>query len=268
MLLLLLLFAVGALALRQQQVISFDSGALQLAGDGATSILISSDDWPGVVRAGQDLATDFGRVTGNNLTLLHNASTATTIIAGTIDKSSLIDSMISEGKINISSIDGQWESFVTQLVYSPVDGVDAALVIAGSDKRGTIYGLYDVSEQIGVSPWYWWADVAVESQSSIYALNTTKVQKPPSIKYRGIFLNDEQPALNNWVVENYPNGEYGPGFGHKFYAHVFELLLRLRANYLWPAEWNSMFAVDDPESPPLADEYGIVMGSSHTGWFY
>lgn len=100
----------------------------------------------------------------------------------------------------MSEIDGKWESFVSQLVKNPADGIDQALVIAGSDPRGTIYGIYDVSEQIGVSPWYFWADVPTKQHKDIYVLAEKKVQGPPSVKYRGLFLNDEQPALTNWVV--------------------------------------------------------------------
>jgi len=134
----------------------------------------------------------------------------------------------------------------------------------GSDKRGSVYGLYDISEQIGVSPWYWFADVPPQRHDIIYALNTTKVQKSPSVKYRGFFINDEAPALTGWAKSKYPRSKYASSLGSEFYAHVFELLLRLRANYLWPAMWGSMFNVDDPRNQPLADEYGIVMGTSHT----
>jgi hypothetical protein len=116
-----------------------------------------------------------------------------------------------------------------------------------------------VSEQIGVSPWYWWADVPPKKKTAIYALNSKKTQGPPSIKYRGIFINDEQPALTNWV-----NSNYGGKYDSRFHAKVFELLLRLRANYFWPAMWNSKFYVDDSKNGPLADEMGIVMGTSHT----
>ncbi|CAG8977356.1 hypothetical protein HYALB_00011371 [Hymenoscyphus albidus] len=137
-------------------------------------------------------------------------------------------------------------------------GLASALVMAGSDKRGSIYGIYDISEQIGISPWYWFADVATSPQANIYALDTVKTQGPPSVKYRGIFLNDEQTALTNWV-----NQKYG-GYNSKFYVNVFELLLRLRANYLRPTMWDSMFNLDDAKNPQLADEYGIVMGTSHT----
>jgi hypothetical protein len=150
------------------------------------------------------------------------------------------------------------------VVSNPMDGVHEALVIAGSDRRGTVYGLYDVSEQIGVSPWYFWADSPPQKHSCIYAMNTTKVQPSPSVKYRGFFLNDEAPALTGYVNEKFGFNQYGSNFGADFYHTVFELLLRLRANYLWPAQWNSMFNVDDPRSQNMADAYGIVMGTSHT----
>jgi hypothetical protein len=131
------------------------------------------------------------------------------------------------------------------------------LVIAGSDKRGTIYGIYDVSEQIGVSPWYWWADVPVPHKDALFVKPGVYVQDPPAVKYRGIFLNDEAPSLSGWVHEKYGN------YNHEFYTKVFELLLRLKANYLWPAMWNNAFNEDDPLNPELADEYGIVLGTSH-----
>jgi hypothetical protein len=138
------------------------------------------------------------------------------------------------------------------------------MISIGSDRRGTIYGLYDISEQIGVSPWHYFADVASKSHDSLYALRTTKVQKSPTVKYRGFFINDEAPALTGWMNANYQKSKYNSAFGAEFYSNVFELLLRLRANYLWPAMWGSMFNVDDPRNQPLADEYAIVMGSSHT----
>jgi hypothetical protein len=266
-LVLLCLFSYSS-GLGQQRVISFTSGPLQLAGNGTATLILSSSDFPGVLRAGQDLSSDFGRVTGKNLTITTNElattdqspTTGPAIIVGTLGKSKLIDSLVSAGIIDITQIQGQWESFTTQIVLNPMPGLPSALVIAGSDKRGTIYGIYDISEQIGVSPWYWFADVPSAQQTNIFALDVKKVQGPPSVKYRGIFLNDEQPALTNWVKEKYG----GVGYVSGFYARVFELLLRLRANYLWPTMWDSMFALDDAKNQPLADTYGIVMGTSHT----
>ena len=186
------------------------------------------------------------------------------IIAGTLGRSLIIDELVKSGKLNATEIQGKWESFVTQVVKSPIPGCSRAVIIAGSDPRGTIYGLYDISEQIGVSPWYWWADVPIKQHKEIYILPEGKAQGPPSIKYRGIFLNDEQPGLSGWVQQNYADTPYGIGYNAQFYANVFELLLRLRANYLWPAIWGSMFEVDDTANQPLADAWEIVLGSSHT----
>lgn len=234
----LLAFAIGTLAIGQPASLAFSETAdgLKLAGTGsAPTIVIDSKDWPGVTRTGNDLANDFGLVTGTKgkvATSTGGLSNAPVIIAGTIGKSPLIDSLVSAGKIDVSAIKGKWESFTSQLVANPVEGVSSALVLAGSDKRGIIFALYDISEQIGVSPWYWWADVPPKKKTVIYALNSKKTQGPPSIKYRGIFINDEQPALTNWV-----NSNYGGKYDSRFHAKVFELLLRLRANYFWPAMW-------------------------------
>lgn len=192
------------------------------------------------------------------------AAENTVIIAGTLGHSKVIDDLVSIGKLDISEIDGKWESFATKIIEEPVPGCAKAVIIVGSDPRGTIFGIYDISEQIGVSPWYWWADVAVKQSKEIYVLSDGKVQGAPSVKYRGFFINDEQPGLSGWVQWNYLDTPYGDGYGAAFYSNVFELLLRLRANYLWPALWGSMFEVDDPASQPLADAWEIVLGSSHT----
>jgi hypothetical protein len=135
--------------------------------------------------------------------------------------------------------------------------VQRALVIAGSDKRGTIYGIYTLSEQIGVSPWYWWADVPIAHHRSLSVPLDTRIMEKPTVQYRGLFLNDEAPVLTNWAKERFG------GFNHKFYEKLFELMLRMRANYLWPAMWYSSFYDDDKENGKLADMMGIVMGTSH-----
>ena len=132
-------------------------------------------------------------------TLINNSKANTVIIAGTIGKSDVISQLINTKKLDVSAIEGQWESFISEVISNPLPGVDKALVIAGADLRGTVFGLYDVSEQIGVSPWWWFADVAVKKASGIWALAEKKVQASPSVKYRGIFINDEQPALSNWI---------------------------------------------------------------------
>ena len=213
---------------------------------------------PAFVRASSDLQTDIHRVTSLTPSVTHGAPfTTNMILIGTIGSSTIIDQLIRDKKIDVDAIRGKWEANLILVVPHPLPGVASALVIAGSDKRGTIFGIYDVSEQIGVSPWYWWADVPVPHRDALYVKPGRYVEGEPAVKYRGIFLNDEAPSLTNWV-----NEKYG-GFNHFFYERVFELLLRLKANYLWPAMWNSAFYEDDPLNGKLANEYGIVMGTSH-----
>jgi hypothetical protein len=226
----------------------------------AVPILVSDSDWPGVVRAAEDLSSDIDRVTGEQPAVKHGRSElagGVVVIIGTIGRSALIDEMVRHHKLDVSDIAGKWESAVTAIVDRPMPSVRRALVIAGSDKRGTIFAIYDLSEQIGVSPWYWWADVRVPHRDAIFVEPGRHIQPVPAVKYRGIFLNDEGPALTGWV-----NEKFG-GYNSRFYVHVFELLLRLRANFLWPAMWDSAFAADDPLNAKLADEYGVVMGTSH-----
>ena len=212
-----------------------------------------------MIRAAADLADDIHKVSGVSADLVHSTQDfhPRPILIGTIGKSAIINRLVADRKIDITPIAGKWESYLTQVVTNPMPGVESALVIAGSDKRGTIYGIYDLSEQMGVSPWYWWADVPAKHSDAVYVRAGKFVQGPPGVKYRGIFLNDEAPAMAGWTREKYG------GFNHKMYTHVFELLLRLKANYLWPAMWGNAFNEDDPENPKLADEYGIVMGTSH-----
>ena len=143
------------------------------------------------------------------------------------------------------------------MVRNPFPGVHQALVITGSDRRGTAYGVFELSRAIGVSPWYWWADVPVKHADALYLPPHNFVSNTPGVKYRGFFINDEAPALSGWVHEKFGN------FNHEFYEHVFELLLRLKANYLWPAMWGNAFNDDDKLNPVLASQYGIVMGTSH-----
>jgi hypothetical protein len=240
----------------------------------STPLLISSKDWPGVIRAYKDLQADIGKVTSVVPELFTDniPKSKELIIAGTIGKSPVIDQLLKKKKIDATGIAGKWETFLIQVIKNPFPGVKYALIIAGSDKRGTIYGIYEVSRQIGVSPWYWWADVPVHKKNELYINPGRYVQGSPSVRYRGIFLNDEAPDLTNWVKEKYgavPKGDNPPvpegvaNYGHEFYSKLFELILRLKGNFLWPAMWNNAFNEDDPENPKLADEYGIVMGNSH-----
>ncbi|RZK46912.1 MAG: glycosyl hydrolase, partial [Hymenobacter sp.] len=231
-----------------------------VAGGQAAPLYLGADEWPGVQRAAHDLQADINRVTGRTPTLRTVAPTAgqqPVVLVGTLGHSALIDELVRGGKLDAGALRGKWEKFVVQAVDNPLPGVARALVVAGSDKRGTIFGLYDLSAQMGVSPWYWWADVPVRHQKSLYVAAGAHTLGEPKVKYRGIFINDEAPAFAGWAKEKFG------GVNHAVYGHLFELILRLRGNYLWPAMWGNMFAVDDPQSPALADEYGVVMGTSH-----
>ena len=240
---LLVAFSGRAWALGQDSFVSTapQPGAFALAG---AAIKVDDADWPGVVRAARDLRSDIARVIGAA------PDTPRAVLVGTLGKSPTIDRLAAEGKIDVSGVRGQWEAYVIQTVGD-------SLVIAGSDKRGTIFGIYEISEQIGVSPWTWWADVPVAHKDALYVAAGRHYGKPPAVKYRGIFLNDEAPSLTGWAKEKYG------GLNHQFYERVFELILRLRGNFLWPAMWGNAFNEDDPLNPKLADEYGIVMSTSH-----
>ena len=226
----------------------------------SAEIYISPSEYEGVKRAAVDLKNDLQNVTGSDI-IINITDNVTThdeiIIAGTLGKSVLIDRLVSEKKIDTTSLTNKWDAYTIQILEKPFPGVQKALVIAGSNKRGTIYGIYNVSEKAGVSPWYWWADVPVKKHKALFVNAGTKLYDEPAVKYRGIFLNDEAPALAGWVYEKYG------GFNHKFYEKVFELILRLKGNFLWPAMWNNNFNDEDSLNEKLADEYGVVMGTSH-----
>lgn len=236
------------------------AGAFPLVTKSETAALwVSPSDYPGLRRVVRLFQEDVARVTGKTPDVLTGESPQAKplVIVGTLGKCPLLDKLVSSGKLDASGIEGRWEASLTQVVQQPFEGVDRALVIAGSDKRGAIYGVFDLSEQFGVSPWYWWADVPPRRRSEIYVSPGRHVRGEPAVKYRGIFLNDEAPALADWAQEKFG------GCNHQFYDHVFQLMLRLKANYLWPAMWGRSLYDDDPESAPLADEYGIVLGTSH-----
>ena len=180
-----------------------------------------------------------------------------TLVVATIGASPLLDELSARGLIDLSPIEDQWEGYVQAVVDAPDLGLNRALVIAGSDARGTVFGLYDLSERIGVSPWHWWADVPIIEQDDLY-VSAGQVSAKPDVQYRGIFLNDENPALYGWVHENFEDG-----FGDGFYARVFELILRHKGNYIWPAMWGKAYYDDDPDNVALARNMGVVVGTSH-----
>jgi alpha-glucuronidase len=232
-----------------------------LARDGDPAPLwVSDQDFPGVLRVAGHLQADMEKVTGNRPLLINDSDPAPCdrmIIAGTLGKNPLIDQLVQSRRISGKWLKGKRETYIATIIKEPAIGIREALVIAGSDKLGTIYGLYDLSRQIGVSPLHFWADVPVSPAKDLYAMPGEYTPGEPAVRYRGIFINDEAPALSGWVHERYG------AFNSRFYEHVFEYILRMRGNFLWPAMWGRAFYDDDPENPRLADEYGIVIGTSH-----
>lgn len=231
---------------------------------GAADILVASSDFKVVQIAAQNLADDVERVTGKKPAIRSDYRQASrqVVILGTLDKSPLLQSLYRSGKLRLEDLRGKWESFAITTVRNPFPNVDMALVIAGSDRRGTAYGVFELSEAIGVSPWYWWADVPPVHHANLFVAPDVKRAGPPSVKYRGIFLNDEDLGLQPWAAKTFDPqlGDIGP----KTYARVFELLLRLKANTLWPAMHGCTKAFNlYPDNKRVADDYAIVMGSSH-----
>lgn len=227
-------------------------------------IIIDGKDLPGIGIAADNLAEDFKRVCDVRASIVKSdgaefsSRVSSPVIAGSIE-SPLIKSLVAKGKLNGADLKGKLEKYVMTTVDAPLPGVDRALVIAGSDRRGTIYGIYELSELIGVSPWYFWADVPPLKHRQLYIAEGSYTAGEPAVRYRGIFLNDEGPCLMDWVKNT-----YGTNYGdHRFYARVFELILRLRGNFLWPAMWAWAFYADDPQNSPLADETGVIIGTSH-----
>ncbi len=232
----------------------------------AAGILVDKADAEAVHVAAGLLASDVERVTGVKPRVSNNAADfkgATAIVAGTLGKNALIDKLAADGKLkDLQKIKGRWEATLWQIVEQPFPGVNRALVIAGSDRRGTAYGLMRISESIGVSPWYWWADVPTTRRTSLVVGVPAPETDAPAVKYRGIFINDEDWGLHEWAKRTF-EPEVG-AIGPKTYEKVFELMLRLRLNYIWPAmhevsrEFHSI-----PENIALTDKYGIVAGASH-----
>jgi hypothetical protein len=228
-------------------------------GNSGLMLFSDSDSDKGILRAVANLQSDFQKVTGiqPNLISQNSGVNGMLIIIGEAGKSKTIDALIRAKKLDGNSLKGRNEKFIIQNISNPFPGVSEAIVIAGSDKRGTIYGIYEMSRQIGVSPWYYWADVPVEKKESVYFKKGIYTDGEPAVEYRGIFLNDEEPSLGSWA-----RATFG-GINSKFYEKVFELILRMKGNYIWPAMWGKAFYDDDALSGPLANEMGIVMGTSH-----
>lgn len=232
---------------------------------GATADIVFDNSEAEVVSIASNLlAKDIQRVSEKLPDVKNDIPTqaANIIVIGTIGKSKYIDELIASNKIDVSQIEGKWESYTITQIDSTFENIEHALVIAGSDRRGTAYGVFSISEAIGVSPWYWWADVPAKKQSSIYYANETIVQGEPSVKYRGIFINDEDFGMRPWAEKHMDTDikDIGP----RTYEKVFELLLRLKANYCWPGMHHCTKAFNIyPENKVVADRYAIVMGASH-----
>lgn len=227
-----------------------------------TTVFCDSSEAEVVKLASGFLCNDIEMVTGRKLVLTDSTENLTdyAVIIGTTE-SPLIQDLVNNGKINIDSIDGKWESFQLQTIDAPIAGVTKALVIVGSDRRACAYGVFELSKSIGVSPWYWWADVTPASKDEIYICSLNYTSNEPTVKYRGIFINDEDWGLQEWSQYTFdPVQDIGP----TTYAKVFELLLRLKANYLWPAMHPCTEAFAHyPDNKVMADKYAIIMGSSH-----
>lgn len=257
------LFAVllWSIAVTAQSFVTskIEHGVFAIASLRVASIYIdANDDWL-INKSATLLQHDIEMVTGKKPVVVNDLSAASgnTIIIGTVDRSFIVKKLIAEKKIDVGSIKGKWEAFQLQTLSKPFDGIDNALVIAGNDKRGTAYGVFELSKQIGVSPWYWWADVPAKKKKEVFVRKGVYIYNSPSVKYRGIFINDEAPAFSGWTKEKFG------GVNHLVYEKMFELLLRLKANYLWPAMWGNAFNDDDTLNPVLANKWGIVMGTSH-----
>ena len=247
--LLSLLFIVSMETMAASRFVSFGNGNVLLT-EGNVTIGYDVADAKAVAIAAQTLAEDFGRVTGQQAQVVNSSDAR--IIIGTLGKSSMIDLLVKQKKIDASLLQGKREKYIITLI-------DKQLVIAGSDRRGTVYGIYELSEQMGVSPWYYWADVPVEKHQQIYINKGIYTDGEPAVEFRGLFLNDEAPCLTTWVKNTFGT-DYGD---HRFYEKVFELILRLRGNMMWPAMWGWAFYADDPLNSKTADDMGIIMGTSH-----
>lgn len=220
-------------------------------------IYVDANDFALVKKSAELLQADIEMVTGKKIDITNSISSLTKniIVIGSAERSSLITAWLKLAKIK--SPGKQWEAYSIQTINKPDKNIEAALVISGSDRRGTAYGVFELSKQIGVSPWYWWADVPVKKKKDIYIKSSVSVADAPKVKYRGIFINDEAPAFSGWTKEKFG------GVNHQVYEKIFELILRLKGNYLWPAMWGNAFNDDDTLNPVKADEWGIVMGTSH-----
>lgn len=238
-----------------------NSDFIIVKGNESCQIVIDKKDAKVVEIAANILTNDIKNSTGKTVEVSNDMG-SNIILAGTLGKNKFIDQLVRSNKINTDSVKGKWERYSIQIVKNPFKGVDQALVIVGADRRGTAYGLLEISRMIGISPWEWWADVTPEMKNEIIISVENKTYKGPSVKYRGVFLNDEDWGLQRWAALNFEpeTGDMGP----KTYAKIFELLLRLKANTIWPAMHSSTKPFYSyPKNKQVADDYAIVIGTSH-----
>ncbi len=254
----LILSAMCFKAYGVETFVSFSAGNdyfCMINGGRPVPIVVDPYEDEGILMAVESLRKDILAVCGNEVSVSCSPVPNCIIIGGL--SSPFIRDMLDGGVISRTGIDGKREKYILQVVEKPLPGVERALVIAGSDKRGTIYGIYELSRQMGVSPWYWWMDVPVARKENVYIKPGSYTDGEPEVEYRGIFINDEWPSFGEWA-----NHAFG-GINSRVYERVFELLLRLKGNFMWPAMWASAFYDDDSENGELADKMGIVMGTSH-----
>ena len=226
-------------------------------------VLLDSADAEVVAVTATAFSNDIKLLTGVQPIIRQRPTTGTLpIIIGTLGKSALIDSLAKKGKIVTDSVVGRWETFCITVVDNPLNGISSALVIFGSDPRGTSFGLFELSRLMGVSPWVWWADVTPEQKTAIYVTPGASIFGPPSVKYRGLFLNDEDWGLRPWAATKMDKD--AQNISSNTYERIFELMLRLKSNYIWPAMHEGTKAFwYYPKNPQLARKYSIVLGSSH-----
>ncbi|MCA9240693.1 MAG: glycosyl hydrolase 115 family protein [Planctomycetales bacterium] len=229
--------------------------AFEMIADGHPADLwVESSAPAGLSTVAGWFAEDLKRVSGERPQVVNQRrQNVAAVLVGVVGASREIDLLVDAEKLDVSAIKGEREASITV----EVAGEAPLLVIAGSDKRGAIYGMLDLSRRMGVSPWYWWADAPVERKRNFTVPSQANVRQAPKVRYRGIFLNDEAPCLADWAQEKFG------GCNSVFYSHVYELILRLRGNFLWPAMWGRSVFDDDRKSQALADELGVVLSTSH-----
>src|SRR5688572_6276550 len=243
---------------------TYQIGSFPLVKKGkASAIYFDECDEQVVKIAAQALVNDVKLVTGIE-PLIDSSDNfqSYSIIIGTIGKSRMIDKLISGDKLNVTNIKGQWETFGISVIDKPFNNVKQAIVIAGSDPRGTAFGVFELSKMIGVAPFYWWADITPDHKEELFVTKGISIIGPPSVKFRGIFINDEDWGLQPWSAKTFEpeTGDLGP----KTYEKVFELLLRLKANLIWPAMHPSTKPFFHyPGNVKVAADYAINIGSSH-----